>query len=183
MRPYICLMHYPPALLETARLNIRPLVVEDAKTWQPFIDHEEAMRFMRTFYPPEITYPALYWIGFALNRYFEGRYGMMALIDKQTGALVGQCGLLAQVVDDVKELEVGYHILPEYWGKGYAPEAAKFFIGYAFENNLADSIISVIDVGNVKSQRVAEKNGLYRDKQTVQLGDDVFIYRKLKPSA
>jgi RimJ/RimL family protein N-acetyltransferase len=175
-------MHYPPAHLETERLNMRPIVAEDAKTWQAFIDNDEAMEFMRTFYPPEIKYPALYWIGFALNRYFEGRYGMMALIDKQTGAMVGQCGLLAQVVDDLPELEVGYHILPQYWGKGYAPEAAKFFINYAFENNLADSIISVIDVGNVKSQRVAEKNGLFREKQTVQLGDDVYIYRKFKPA-
>jgi RimJ/RimL family protein N-acetyltransferase len=95
--------------------------------------------------------------------------------------MVGQCGILAQVVDDIPELEVGYHILPQYWGKGYAPEAAKFFINYAFENNLADSIISVIDVGNIKSQRVAEKNGLYREKQTVQMGDDVFVYRILKP--
>jgi RimJ/RimL family protein N-acetyltransferase len=174
-------MQYPPAHLETARLNIRPVVAEDAKVWQAFIDHDEAMRFMRTFYPPEITYPALYWMGFALNRYFEGRYGMMALLDKKNGEMVGQCGILAQVVDDIPELEVGYHILPQYWGKGYAPEAAKFFINYAFENNLADSIISVIDVGNIKSQRVAEKNGLYREKQTVQMGDDVFVYRILKP--
>jgi RimJ/RimL family protein N-acetyltransferase len=174
-------MQYPPAHLETARLNIRPVVAEDAKVWPAFIDHDEAMRFMRTFYPPEITYPALYWMGFALNRYFEGRYGMMALLDKKNGEMVGQCGILAQVVDDIPELEVGYHILPQYWGKGYAPEAAKFFINYAFENNLADSIISVIDVGNIKSQRVAEKNGLYREKQTVQMGDDVFVYRILKP--
>lgn len=174
-------MHYPPARLETERLNIRPLVAEDAKAWQAFIDDEEAMRFMRTFYPPEIEYPALYWIGFALNRYFEGRYGLMALVDKETGLLVGQCGLLAQIVDGEPEIEVGYHILPQYWGKGYAPEAAKFFIDYAFKNDLVQSIISVIDVGNIKSQRVAEKNGLFREKQTVQLGDDVYIYRKFKP--
>lgn len=173
-------MHYPPPHLETERLNMRPLVAEDAKIWQEFMDNDEAMRFLHTFFPADMQYKALQWIGFILNRYFEGRYGMLALIDKQTGELVGQCGLLAQVVDDIPELEVGYHILPQYWGKGYAPEAAKFFINYAFENNLTDSIISVIDVGNVKSQRVAEKNGLFRDKQTVQLGDDVYIYRILK---
>ncbi|UPT67217.1 MAG: GNAT family N-acetyltransferase [Sphingobacteriales bacterium JAD_PAG50586_3] len=173
-------MLYPPAHLETERLNMRPIVAEDAKAWQAFIDHDEAMRFMRTFFPPDMKHQALYWIGFGLNRYFEGRYGMMALIEKETGNFVGMCGLLAQVVDDLPEIEVGYHILPQYWGKGYAPEAAKFFINYAFENNLTDSIISVIDVGNIKSQRVAEKNGLFRDKQTVQMGDDVFVYRKFK---
>jgi [ribosomal protein S5]-alanine N-acetyltransferase len=171
---------YLPANAQTERLNLRPLVAEDAKTWQLFIDHDEAMRYMHTFFPPDMEHQALYWIGFGLNRYFEGRYGMMALIEKETGEMVGMCGLLSQVVDDIPELEVGYHIFPKHWGKGYAPEAAKFFINYAFDNNLNDSIISVIDVGNVKSQRVAEKNGLFCEKQTVQMGDDVFVYRKFK---
>lgn len=171
------IMQYPPAHLETARLNIRPLTIDDIETWRPFTLDPNAMEFMMTFYPPEITDIATHWINFQLRRYAEGRFGMMALIEKETGEMVGMCGLLAQIVDDLPELEVGYHIMPKFWGKGYAPEAAKFFMDYAFDNNISDNIISVIDVGNVKSQRVAEKNGLYREKQTVQKGDDVFVYR------
>jgi [ribosomal protein S5]-alanine N-acetyltransferase len=171
---------YLPANSQTERLNLRPLTLDDVETWRPFTVDPRAMEFMITFYPPEVTDRALHWIEFQLRRYAENRYGMMALIEKETGEMVGMCGLLSQVVDDIPELEVGYHILPNYWGKGYAPEAAKFFINYAFDNNLNDSIVSIIDVGNVKSQRVAEKNGLFRDKQTVQKGDDVFVYRKFK---
>jgi len=173
-------MHYPPAHLETARLNIRPLTLDDVETWRPFTESKEAMEFMMTFYEEDGVDIPLHWITFQLNRYAEGRYGLMALLDKHTGDFIGLCGLLAQVVDDIPELEVGYHIFPKHWGKGYAPEAAKFFMDYAFENNLTDSIISVIDVGNVKSQRVAEKNGLFCEKQTVQKGDDVYVYRKYK---
>lgn len=171
---------YLPANAQTERLNLRPLTLDDVETWRPFTDDPLAMEFMISYYPPEITDRALHWIEFQLRRYAENRYGMMALIDKQTGEMVGMCGLLAQVVDDIPELEVGYHIFQKHWGKGYAPEAAKFFMDYAFDNNLNDSIISIIDVGNVKSQRVAEKNGLFLEKQTVQKGDDVFIYRKFK---
>lgn len=174
-------MLYPPAYSTTQRLIIRPLTLNDVETWRAFTQDPVAMEFMMTFYKAE-TDIAAHWIGFQLKRYTEGRYGLMALLDKQTNELAGMCGLLAQVIDDVPELEVGYHIMPQHWGKGYAPEAAKFFINFAFDNNLADSIISVIDVGNVKSQRVADKNGLFREKQTVQMGDDVFVYRKFKES-
>lgn len=52
------------------------------------------------------------------------------------------------------------------------------FTDYAFANNLATSIISVIYVANIKSRRVAEKNGLKIDKLTKWFDDeDVYIYR------
>ena len=80
-----------------------------------------------------------------------------------------------------KEIEVGYHVLKKFWGQGYATEAAKLFIDYAFKNELANSIVSVIDVENFKSQKVAKKNGLTIDKKTKWLDhEDVYIYRIIK---
>lgn len=84
---------------------------------------------------------------------------------------------MLQEVDGKPELEVGYHIFKKYWGQGYAPEAAKAFLHYGFENKWAPSIISIIDIRNTKSQRVADKNGLKREKQTKWADWDVFIYR------
>ena len=48
---------------------------------------------------------------------------------------------------------------------------------YTIENKIAESVISIIDVRNIKSQRVAEKNGLKIEKQTRWQNLDVFIYR------
>jgi len=79
-------------------------------------------------------------------------------------------------------VEVGYHIFKKYWGQGYAPEAAIAFINYGFENKLAPSVVSIIDVRNIQSQRVAQKNGLKQDKQTKWADLDVFIYRIDNPS-
>ena len=90
---------------------------------------------------------------------------------------MGQCGLLLQEVDGEPEVEIAYHILKQYWGQGYAPEAAGAFLHYAFQNNLADSVTAIIHLHNTRAQRVAEKVGLARGKQTQWAGVDVYIYR------
>jgi RimJ/RimL family protein N-acetyltransferase len=102
------------------------------------------------------------------------------LLEKESNEFIGQCGLIKQEVDGKTEIEVGYHVFKKYWGRGFAPEAAKIFLEYAFNNNLSDSVISIIHVGNTKSQRVADKNGLTREKQTRWSDLDVFIYRMHK---
>jgi len=120
---------------------------------------------------------ATHWVNKQLNRYADNQFGLQVLIDKNTNEFIGQCGLLLQTIDDNTEIEVGYHIFKKYWGQGYAPEASKLFIDYAFQNKLTDSVTSIIAVNNIKSQRVADKNGLFREKQTTWSGLDVYIYR------
>ena len=69
-----------------------------------------------------------------------------------------------------------YHIFKRYWALGYAPEAARLFINFAFENELTDSIISIIHVNNLRSQRLAEKNDLVCEKQANWLDFWMFIF-------
>lgn len=102
---------------------------------------------------------------------------MNALIAKKTKSFIGLCGVLVQVVDNKRELEIGYSILPEHWRKGYAIEAAEKCKVYAFENNWAGSLISIIHVDNVPSQKVALKNGMFLDKKTVYKDNPVYIFR------
>lgn len=169
--------HYTDGL-ESQRLTTRFLVPEDAELWCAFVSSKEATEFFTDYYAPENPLPAAErFLSRQFNRYKEKTFGLQALVEKSSGEVVGICGLLLQQVDGKPELEVGYQILPKYWGLGYAPEAAKLFIDFAIKHQLADSIISVIDVGNVKSERVAEKNGLKRDKLTVYSGLDVWVYR------
>ena len=90
---------------------------------------------------------------------------MNALIDKQTGNFIGQAGLLIQTVQDEERLEIGYSILPKYWGKGYAQEAAIKCRDFCFKNELRDTIISMMHVDNIASEIVAFKNGMTFEKQ------------------
>ena len=163
--------------LESQRLRTRFITAEDVIPWTEFFNDPEAIELFPTFGLNTIEERVQHWIDRQLARYRENRYGLQMLIDKQTNSLIGQCGLMLQVVDGIQELEVGYHIIKKYWGKGYAPEAARLFLDFAVEHDLADSVISIIDIRNDKSMRVAEKNGLSRDKQTRWLDMDVFIYR------
>jgi RimJ/RimL family protein N-acetyltransferase len=163
--------------LESDRLLTRKLTIDDAKIWSDFFIDKEAIEFLPNPGFNSVDERAKHWVDKQLNRYADNLFGLQALIDKKTNQFVGQCGLLKQTVDGQTEVEVGYHIFKKYWGQGYAPEAAKLFIDYAFQNNITSSITSIINIKNIKSQRVADKNGLTREKQTIWSGLDVFIYR------
>lgn len=110
-------------------------------------------------------------------RYDNDLGGMNALIEKETGKLIGFCGLLIQTVDELTEMEIGYSLLPKFWYKGYATEAAKKCMDFAFTNNFAESLISIISLSNKPSENVARKNGMTIEKTTVYRMNDVNIFR------
>lgn len=165
--------------LESGRLRTKFLSGADLDAWSKFFEDSEATQFVNPDFPTAIE-KADYWISRQLSRYEQQRYGLQALFDKTTNEFVGQCGLLSQEIDGKVEVEVGYHILRKFWGRGYAPEAARLFMSFGFENEQAESIISIIHIDNIRSQRVAEKNGLKRCGQTTWLDTPVFIYRMNK---
>jgi RimJ/RimL family protein N-acetyltransferase len=102
---------------------------------------------------------------------------MNVLIDKSSNEFIGQCGLFVHNVDGIEELEIGYSLMPAHRGKGYASEAAKKCKVFAFENNFANSLISIIDVRNQPSAKVAIANGMKLDKQTLMNNFLVNIFR------
>lgn len=163
--------------LESTRIKTRILKEYDTKSWEKFFEDKDAVEFFPSFDLPSNNARAAHWINRQLERYKTGEFGLQAITDKNTNELIGQCGLLLQEVDGVKELEVGCHVFKKYWGNGYAPEAAKLFIDFAFKNNLSPSVISIIHINNIKSQKVALKNGLQKEKQTVWRDINVLIYR------
>lgn len=152
-------MKYPDHF-ETERLTLRPITTADVAPWITFMKSSEALRYFPGCEPKDAEENAEKWVQNQLKRYGEGTKGLLALIDKESGAFVGQCGLIDQVVEDEPVLEIGYALLPESWGKGYATEAAKFLRNLAFKNDLAEQIVSLIHVDNMPSQAVAKRNGM-----------------------
>lgn len=161
--------------LTTERLRFRNLELADAITWEEFLSNSEAVKF----FPPVtgIKQGAVEWLEKSLKRYATDGFGLYALIEKNTNTFVGQCGLMIQEVDGIRELEIGYHLLPRFWKQGYASEAAIGCRDFAFKNHLADSIISLIVPENFPSQKVAQKNGMKKEAETEWRGTKVFIYR------
>lgn len=161
---------------ETERLIFRKIRPSDFDAWLPF--HEEPKSSSYWFGLPEDPMVACkQQFDRVFERYENNMGGMNALVCKTSGALLGMCGLLIQTVDTIEELEIGYSILPEYWQKGYATEAARKCKTYAFEHHFASSLISIIHVDNLPSKKVALNNGMFLDKSTTYKNNPVDIFR------
>ncbi|MEL6917401.1 MAG: GNAT family N-acetyltransferase [Bacteroidota bacterium] len=164
---------------ETDRLLFRKLVPADFEDWLPFHKNPLSSQFWEGLpKDPEIACQQQF--DRVFERYENRLGGMNALIHKYSGHLIGLCGLLVQAVDGMEELEIGYSILPEHWKKGYATEAAVKCKTFAFANNLVHSLISIIQVDNIPSQKVAISNGMHLDKTTIYNANRVHIFRVYK---
>ncbi|HWA33248.1 MAG TPA: GNAT family N-acetyltransferase [Cyclobacteriaceae bacterium] len=169
-------MNYLLTGLQSDRLLFRKLGESDFETWLEFFKNPLWNKYWTVEdMPPEGH--CRQWFDKNFYRYSNGLGGMNVLIDKKSGAFIGQCGLLVQTVDGREELEVAYSIMIPYWNQGYATEAAKKCIDVAFENNWRDSLISIIHINNIESQKVAIKNGLAWDCRTTYDNNPVNIFR------
>ena len=161
---------------ETERLYFRKVEKSDFEAWLPF--HEEPLSSL--YFVGEVEEARIAckkWFDKVFNRYDNNLGGLNALISRGSGQLVGMCGLQIQTVDELEELEIGYSILPEYWKKGYATEAAVKCREFATQHRFRESIISIIHVDNIPSQKVALNNGMHLDKTTSYKGIPVHIFR------
>lgn len=165
--------------VETARLRFEKVTDEHRTDWLRFCAFPGSLDYigLHEFETPEAKNAA--WFDRVNHRYHNNLGGMNALIEKASGKLVGQCGLLIQEIDGITELEIGYSLMPEFRGQGFALEAAQMCKQHAFSHNLAPSLISVIHLDNDASAQVARRNGMFLDKTTISKGDPVNIYRIL----
>jgi RimJ/RimL family protein N-acetyltransferase len=161
---------------ETERLQMRALTLDDAPSWLEFMTDEKCTEYFPDHMKGSLK-AAENWIKFQLDRYATKRWGFHAIVVKETGVFIGMCGILVQEVDEMPELEIGFHLKSQHWGKGYATEAAKYWKEYAFKRGLSESIISIIDVRNTASQRVAVRNGMIQEKRTNWKNMDMYVYR------
>jgi ribosomal-protein-alanine N-acetyltransferase len=90
--------------------------------------------------------------------------------------LIGYCGFFDQTVDDAEEIEIGYRLDPKYWGQGLATEAVRAVRDHAFNDLGLDHVISLIHPENIASRRVAEKNGMTAERETVFRGFPTIVF-------
>ena len=101
------------------------------------------------------------WIKRNLNRYQENRFGLWAVCLKDTGEMIGDCGLTLQNINGEMLPEIGYHIRRDCQRKGYAKEAAKAVRDWAFRNTDYPALYSYCKYTNIPSLRTAESIGMH----------------------
>ncbi len=116
---------------------------------------KDVMRFIRE---PQKRGESESWIKLVSSRWDKEKIGFCALFEKQTGKFVGWCGLW--ILEETGEMEVGYAVAKEFWGKGFAAEAARVFLDYGFKNLDLEKIVAVAYPKNTGSLRVMEKLGM-----------------------
>jgi RimJ/RimL family protein N-acetyltransferase len=153
--------------LTTPRLNVRPLEARDLEAFYAITGDAEAMRLMGDGQPLTLE-QTREWIAVSQRNYALHARGCMAVLERETGAFVGFCGLVAS--DDRRRIELIYALSPAVWGRGYATEAARAMLEYGA--TILDTVYASVYPQNAASLRVLEKLGF---KQT-HVADDGVVH-------
>lgn len=144
--------------LETDRLILREYTMDDFDAIYEILSDEETMQH----YPhPFDENKVRYWISWNIENYKIYGFGLWAVVLKETGRLIGDCGITMQNIGGKIKPEIGYHIHKKYWRQGYGSEAARKCRDYIFENTPFNIIYSYMKYTNVGSYSTALKNGMH----------------------
>ena len=144
-------------IIETERLYLREMTQSDYNSLCKILQDTDVMyAYEGAFNDSEVQK----WLDKQQQRYKDDGFGLWAVLLKESGEMIGQCGLTMQDYNGEQVLEVGYLFQKEFWHNGYAREAAIACKQYAFDKLNADEVFSIIRDTNLPSQNVAKRNGM-----------------------
>lgn len=147
-------MHAPGPTIHTDRLILRPVAAADFDALAAMSADVEVMEFLGGAQQRSVAWRSF--IGMAGGWTLQG-FGMFSVIERETGLWLGRVGPLRP--EGWPGNEVGWALIRDAWGKGYAVEAASAAMDFAVEVLGWDDIIHCIDDNNLASQRVAQRLG------------------------
>ena len=169
------------SILETDRLSLRKLASDDLDSLKLILQDENVMyAYEHAFDHEEVRD----WLNRQLQRYERDGFGLWAVILRETGEFIGQCGITFQECHEDMVHEVGYLFRHDFWGKGYATEAANACKSYAFQHLETSKLYAIIRDMNTPSKRVAERIGMQKEGTLVKhyygvtMPHDIFSIRR-----
>lgn len=166
-------------IFQTERLALRELTAGDLPELNRMLGDPEVMSYYPEPWPPPKVDA---WLERNRLSYDNHGYGIWAIERKTDSTFLGECGLLWQEVEGVRDVEIGWHVHKEFWRQGIASEAAAACRDHAFEVIGLPRIISIILPTNVPSRGVAEKIGLHVGWEADFHGLHHLIYTQPNPS-
>lgn len=149
-------------ILETDRLILRKYVEEDFDALFEIVSDIETMQHYPAPFDEDKTRN---WIIWNLDNYKKYGFGLWAVVLKETGEFIGDCGITIQDIDGEMLPEIGYHIHKKYWRKGFAKEAARAVRDWVFLNTQYYTIYSYMKYTNIGSYSTAIANGMQKVKE------------------
>ena len=143
--------------LETERLILREMCMDDFEAMYAVLGDSDIMRhYPYTFDKGRVRG----WIEKFILRYEIFGFGLWAVVLKETGEVIGDCGVTMQDINGIIRPEIGYHIAKRFQRRGYAGEAARACRDWAFENTPFNILYSYMKKENIPSAAVARANGM-----------------------
>lgn len=157
--------------LQTPRLLLRPLTLDDAPAYWPLVNNAEILRHVGETPRGSLDEVITVLRERPLADYARHGFGRLAVIERDSGRMIGWCGL--KVVPELgDEVDIGYRLLPECWGRGYATEAGRAVIAHGFEQLGLVRIVGMTVAANVDSAHVLQKLGLRFEREVQMPGHD-----------
>ena len=148
--------------IETERLFLREMTMDDFDAlYKVLADKEIMQHYPYTFDKERVRA----WIQRNMDRYEKFGFGLWAVCLKETGEMIGDCGLTLQNIEGEMLPEIGYHIRADQQRKGYAREAATAVRDWAFANTDYPALYSYCKYTNVPSYKTAEAIGMHMEKE------------------
>ncbi|WP_300690810.1 GNAT family N-acetyltransferase [Chryseobacterium sp.] len=158
-------MHY-----KNDMIIIREFVPQEFALFLELFDNENVTRYLPYKTPDE--YKEMF--DKALSDYKDGPFSRWGIFDAQTNDFVGM-GLARTFLDNPEQIEIGYTLGENYWGKGLGTSVCKALVEYCLSLHHQKDIVAVTDLDNIGSQKVLLKNGFGRTENLVR-GDRELAY-------
>lgn len=166
--------------LETERLIVREFTISDLDAFAHLMADPEVMRFSLSGPLNREQAKTCLQKGI-LEHYLRYGYGLYGVFCKASNCLIGYVGLMAQSIDGESKTELGYRLLPQYWGKGLATEACLAVCQYAFTQLGLNELISIIDPQNKRSIDLAKRIRMHYWKNSLfhHIPVNIYMLKKL----
>lgn len=165
-----------PLPLETNRLFIREFTEDDAKAFHATLGDPKVMGRIPGG-PSSSVKETRKKIKKIIKYYQKWGCCMWALILKESGEMIGDCGLMP-VEGKGPEIELTYDIALVHWGKGYATESSIECLRYGLEEMKLKRIIAITFPDHIASMRVMEKAGMSRIQNKCYYNQEMAVYEK-----
>jgi RimJ/RimL family protein N-acetyltransferase len=144
-------------MIETPNLLLREVSIDDLDALHSILSDAETMSFWPRPFTRDET---LAWIERSIASYADHGFGRYAVVLKESGEIIGDCGIIRTTVNGTPANDIGYIIHRDHWGNGYATEAARAVMEHAFTTLGLDTLLANMAHDNHPSRRVAEKLGM-----------------------
>ena len=152
--------------IETKNLILREMRISDEEGIYRLDSNKQVHKYLGK-NPISTREEAKNIISFIRSQYEERGIGRFATVEKSSGEFIGWSGL--KLNKDEKEelnghvnfIDIGYRLIPEFWGKGYATESSLACLEYGFNHLNYKTIYGAADVENIASNKVLQKIGLH----------------------